>query len=359
MNLNQTILDNTVRDYLIVVGVMMVTLMVNKYLSASINRLIYAVFRKLSDENRFRDFQVYVLNSMQWLLVLLVLVFAVEKLHFPKAWNITLFGTTLFRIVHTIKWVVVLTAFLQVLLNINRFVSTVMMERARQHGWKTQEQLIPFFRDITRVAVFLLYFLILLGVVFKLNITSVLAGLGIGGLAVAFAAQESIKDLFGSITIFFDKPFSVGDIVNINGVEGTVEAIGFRSTRIRTYDQTFVTVPNKRMIEANVDNLSQRDRRRARTLLRLSFQSPPETLQSLVADLRRYFETHEHFGQYPCFISVDDFSEYGIVVKIVYFIPVLDPDRHDQLKGEANLKILELVAAHRLRFAERSWSDNV
>lgn len=354
MNLEQTFLDNTLRDYMIVGAVMLATLLVNRFLSGSISRLIYTIFSRLTDENRFKYFQAYVLRSMQWFMLLLILVLAVEKLHFPKAWNISLFNTSLFAVVHMIKWVVVLTALLQVVLNILRYVDSVMTERARQQGLKGQEQLIPFFRDITRVAIYLVYFLVLLGVVFKLNITSVLAGLGIGGLAVAFAAQESIKDLFGSVTIFFDKPFAVGDIVNVNGVEGTVEAIGFRSTRIRTYDQTFVTVPNKRMIETNVDNLSRRERRRVRTLLRLSYQTPPAVLKLLVSDLRRYFESHPHFGQAPSIVTVDDLSDNGIVVVVIYFIPVLQPDVHPVLKEEANLKMLELADAHQVRFAERN-----
>lgn len=354
MDLDQTFLDNSLRDYLLVGGILLITLLVNRYLSGSINRAIYVVFRRLSDENRFKEFQQYVLRSMEVLLLLLVFVFSVERLHFPQAWNITLFGTDMFHIAHMLKWVVVLTALLQVVLNIIRFVGSVMMERARQHGLKSQEQLIPFFRDLTRVVMFVLYFLVLLGVVFKLNITSVLAGLGIGGLAVAFAAQESIKDLFGSVTIFFDQPFSVGDIVNVNGVEGTVEAIGFRSTRIRTYDQTYVTVPNKRMIETNVDNLSLRTRRRVRTLLRISYGTSPEKLTALVSGLRNYFERHEHFGLSPSFVTVDDLSDNGIVILVIYFIPVLEPDVHPYLKEEVNLKILELAESLQVRFAERN-----
>ena len=96
--------------------------------------------------------------------------------------------------------------------------------------------------------------LIILSNIFDVNVAALAAGLGVGGVAVALASKESLENLLGSFTIFFDKPFTVGDTVTLGGVTGTVEKVGFRSTRIRTFDKSIVTVPNKNIISINIFN---------------------------------------------------------------------------------------------------------
>ena len=93
--------------------------------------------------------------------------------------------------------------------------------------------------------------------IFNIDVTALAAGVGIGGIAIAMASKESLENLLGSFTIFFDKPFLVGDLVTTGNITGTVEKVGFRSTRIRTFDKSIVTVPNKNMISAELDNLGK------------------------------------------------------------------------------------------------------
>src|SRR5208282_6321776 len=108
---------------------------------------------------------------------------------------------------------------------------------------------------------------------------SVLAGLGVGGLAVALAARDSLANLLGSMLIMFEKPFRVGHLIRVSGSEGTVEDVGFRSTRIRTADNSLISIPNNSVVNATVENLSLRPMRRQRFFVGLTYAAAPEQLE--------------------------------------------------------------------------------
>ena len=137
------------------------------------------------------------------------------------------------------------------------FIDFKLKNRASETESKVDDQLIPFAVDMAKVITVILGVVMILGNVFNVNITALVTGLGIGGVAFALASKESLEKLLGSFTIFFDKPFTVGDIVTLGGVTGVVEKVGFRSTRIRTFDKSIVTVPNKNIISSEQTNLSK------------------------------------------------------------------------------------------------------
>ena len=127
----------------------------------------------------------------------------------------------------------------------------------------------------------------ILSSVFDVNIAALATGLGIGGIAIAMASKESLENLLGSFTIFLDKPFTYGDIVTVNGYTGVVEKVGFRSTRIRTFDKSIVTVPNKNMVNAELDNLGMRPIRRVKFSIGLVYGTKVEQIKSIVKDLEK------------------------------------------------------------------------
>jgi len=137
--------------------------------------------------------------------------------------------------------------------------------------------LIIFFREFLKVILIIVCILVMIRYVFNQDITKLLAGLSIVGAAIALAAKESIENLIASFIIFFDRPFTVGDLLKVQQVNGTVEKIGLRSTRIRTTERTYVTIPNKQMVDSIVDNLSLRNKRRFELVLELDprFNSGP------------------------------------------------------------------------------------
>jgi MscS family membrane protein len=158
---------------------------------------------------------------------------------------------------------------------------------------KYDDLLIPLLRSSAKI------FIAAFGTVFladnlNINITGLLAGLGIGGIAFALAAQDTVKNFFGSVTVLLDRPFQVGDWVVIGKIEGTVETVGFRSTRIRTFYNSLVTLPNSNLISAEVDNYGARRYRRWKTHLGVAYDTPPEKVDVLCEGIRELVRRHPY-----------------------------------------------------------------
>ncbi len=141
-------------------------------------------------------------------------------------------------------------------------VTVFLTAKAAKTESVLDDQLVPLLGKTIKWFIWIIGGLLFLQNVLNYNISSLLAGLGIGGLAVAFAAQDTVANIFGAIMIFVDRPFKVGDAVSMEGFEGAVESIGLRSTRIRTWDGTLVTIPNRTVASANINNLAARPMRR-------------------------------------------------------------------------------------------------
>lgn len=169
-----------------------------------------------------------------------------------------------------------------------RLVDLVVMRLAAQAGGtasRTDDQLVILLRKVLRVIV------VAVGIVFILqnlhvNVTSLLAGLGIGGLALALAAKDTAANLFGSITLLIDQPFLVGDAISAAGVDGTVVDIGLRSTRVRTYEDTEVSIPNSKLVNSNIENLSRRTYRRYKVNLGITYDATPDQIRAFVEGIR-------------------------------------------------------------------------
>jgi MscS family membrane protein len=158
---------------------------------------------------------------------------------------------------------------------------------------------------------------IVLGVIFNLDVGSIVAGLGIGGLAVALAGKESLENLFASFTIFLDRPFTVGEVVQVGSISGKVEKVGFRSTRIRTMDKSTLTIPNKMMIDQPLDNLSQRRFRRASYQLCLTYDTPIPVMRSICEDVREAISEQELTRSESPIVHFTDFGESSLNITII------------------------------------------
>lgn len=147
---------------------------------------------------------------------------------------------------------------------------------------------------------------------FVANLTGVIAGLGIGGLVVALAAKDSVENVFGSLTIMFDMPFALGDWVKIDKVEGVVEEINLRSTRVRTFEDTVINLPNANLIRASVENYGARRSRRQKLSLRLHYENQPETINQFAQAIRNYLSSAENVVADKTIVELEDFSESSI-----------------------------------------------
>jgi MscS family membrane protein len=232
----------------------------------------------------------------------------------------------------------------------------VFRDRALETESRMDDQLIPLIGQASKGAV------IILGLVFVLqnmgvDVGSLIAGLGIGGLAFALAAQDTLSNVFGSLTIFTDRPFQIGDWVIVEGgVEGTVEEIGFRSTRIRAFTNSIITVPNSRMTSAHVENMGARRFRRVKTTLGLTYDTPPDKVQAMVEGVRAIIAANPATFKDSYEVHFRDFGPSSLDILVYCFLEV--PTWHDELveRSRMFLEILRLAEHLGVSFAFPSQS---
>jgi MscS family membrane protein len=180
---------------------------------------------------------------------------------------------------------------------------------------------------------------------------SVLAGLGVGGLAVALAARDSLANLFGSVLIMFEKPFRVGHSIRLGTTTGTVEDVGFRSTRIRTGDNSVISIPNNNIVNATVENLSLRTMRRQNLLLQIAYDTAGDKVQAFCRGIERIFEETEAVDNGTYYVRFNDFGETSLNILAAFDLVV--PNRVTELSEREAilLKIMDLAQETGVEFA--------
>ncbi len=212
------------------------------------------------------------------------------------------------------------------------------------------DQLIPLLRKSLKV------FVIIAGGIFILqnldfDITGLLAGISIGGLAFALAAQDTIKNLFGSIMIFIDRPFTVGDWIVTNGVDGTVEEVGFRSTRVRTFHNSVVSIPNGSIANMTVDNMGMRAYRRFKANIAVTYDTPTPLIETFIEGLKQIVENHPRTRKDFYEIHLNSFGASSLDILFYIFFDVPTWSEELKYRGEVMLSIVELADRVGIRFA--------
>ena len=180
---------------------------------------------------------------------------------------------------------------------------------------------------------------------------SVIAGLGVGGIAIALAAKDSIANLIGSLLIMFEKPFRVGHWIKLADTEGIVESIGFRSTRIRTFYNSLVSIPSNTLVNSTVDNMHMRHYRRVRTTLHIRYDTPADTVESFIEALQQFVldRPYTYKGWYR--IRLDDFSDFGLQILVNFFLDVANTKEEQVERQEILMGILKLAESMEIQFA--------
>jgi MscS family membrane protein len=212
------------------------------------------------------------------------------------------------------------------------------------------DQLVPLVRRALKI------FVVLVGGLFILDnlnipILPLLTGLSIGGLAFALAAQDTIKNLFGSLMIFIDKPFQIGDWITSGDIDGSVEEVGFRSTRIRTFRNSLMYVPNGKLADAMIDNHGLRVYRRYYTKLGITYDTPPPLVETFVEGLREIVKAHPMTRKDYIEVSFNEFGPSSLNIMFYMFFEV--PTWSEELQGrhEINLEIMKLAEHLGINFA--------
>lgn len=349
--LSRIILDNTIKQYLVVIGIIWVVYIFKKYLSRIIADLSFRLFSKTSAHIRKEPFKNLVAGPVQLFLMILVVFTTLNTLSFPKAMDFTVRKIPIGDIIDSVGAAIVIIAFIWLCLRIIDFIALVMQEKASLTPDLSDDQLVVFFKDFFKIIIAVIGVLLVIRFSFHKEIGPLLTGLSIVGAALALAARESLENLIASFIIFFDKPFTLGDLVKVQTVTGTVEKIGLRSTRIRTDAKTFVTVPNKQMVDSILDNLSLRTQRKGELRLELHPQTPAEEVHKLIDTINGLLKNNYDVSLNGSTVFLTDVNKNGIVVLIEYFTENIDINVFNNLRQRLNFDVLKLLEEQEIKMA--------
>lgn len=234
--------------------------------------------------------------------------------------------------------------------NLSEMVGDMFGKIAAKTPSKFDDQMVPLIRKSLKVTAVVLggiYVISSLGV----DITPILAGASIGGLAFALAAQDTLKNLFGSVTIFSDRPFELGDWIVFDGAEGMVEEVGLRSTRIRTFYNSLISIPNGKLADLKIDNMGRREFRRFFTNITITYDTPPDLIDAFVEGLREIVTNHPHTRKDYFQIHLNDLGSTSINILFYIFFAVPDWGLELQSKHEIISDIIKLADKLGVRFA--------
>ena len=228
----------------------------------------------------------------------------------------------------------------------------MLRELARRTGSTLNNMLVPIVSTSLRLTIIVLVVLEIATAVSNQPPSAVLAGLGAGGLAIGLAAQDTIKNLFGSVMIFADRPFELGDRIVIDGHDGPVETVGFRSTRLRTLDGHLVTIPNAEMANKTIRNIGKRPYIRRIMNIRVAYDTPPEKTQLALEILRQLLADHEgKKKEFPARVFLHDFLDSAINIRVLYWFHPPAYWDYCEFSERLNLQVVERFNAEGIRFA--------
>ena len=215
--------------------------------------------------------------------------------------------------------------------------------------------LAPMVLRFVRIVIFgLIVMLVLqeLGV----NVAGIIAGLGVGGLAFALAARDTLANWFGAIMIYTDRPFSVGHWIKTSQLEGVVEEIGFRSTRIRTFAQTVVSIPNRLLADEVIENFSKMPKRRISFKIGVTYDTTPAMLEESIERIRDILRDHPDVDQSFWLVKFTEFGDSALEIFLYYFTDTTDWEHYLSIKQEINLRIMQRLQGIGVQFAFPSMS---
>ncbi|MBI9104358.1 MAG: mechanosensitive ion channel family protein [Spirochaetales bacterium] len=243
-------------------------------------------------------------------------------------------------------------AIIMVLFNFIEIFITRLSKYSELETNSLDKTLIEMIRMIIRVCFIVVFIFLSIRVITGKPLTTLLAGLGIGGLAVALAAQDTLKNFFGSIMIMIDKPFKVGERITGEGYDGTIESIGFRSTRIRTLTGNQVVIPNDKVAQSSIENIGRRQSIRRLTNITITYSTPPEKVELALSIIRGILDNHEGMPQdMPPRVFFNEFNAASLNILVLYWYSPPNYWEFMRFSEEVNLKIMKMFAAEGIEFA--------
>lgn len=335
--LEQEILGNTVENWIISILFIVGAVVIVKLLSLLGKKVIKPFVSRTT--NQIDDIIYYSLDSpLKFAIILLGIWIAIHRLVYPDSFVKVVDNVYQILIILDITWVFA------------RLFSSLLQDYWGHKANGQTNTMLPIIKRAILVIVWIIGLVMALSNV-GVNISALLGTLGIGGIAFALAAQDTVKNIFGAFTIFTDKPFSIGDTINVNGTEGTVVDVGIRSTKIMGYDKRITTLPNYKITDASIVNISSEPMRRVTVKLGLTYDTTPEKMKEALDILREIPKRVENVSENPSDITANftDYTDSALVITYYYYIE----KQGDILKvsSDMNLEILSSFNKAGLDFA--------
>lgn len=351
--LRTSFLYNSLENWLWFLGILLIGWLFKRIFSVLVSKIAYRLIKKETENVPVSSFVDLLKRPVEFILTLLIIYMAVDEVSFPRKWRIIPFGKmrvsdfadklldTLFII--AITWIII---------RLVKFFAIVSLKRAEENDSKTDEHLVPFFRDIIIALIVFCSFFLILGFVFRQDVISLITGLGIGGVALALAARATLENLFASFTLFTEQPFIVGDDIELGDIVGKIEKVGFRSTRIRHVDGSLVVVPNQMLVSQTLNNLSQRKDRRHKFFIRLKLDTPLPKIKAIVDEIQVLIDKHEFTSEHEGHARFDAIGEYSVNILIVFFAATPDYWESKTIREGLNYEISKIIEKHQAELAQ-------
>jgi len=349
------LLDNPVGEYLIAFGTILLLIFIRRMISRFLASQLLGIIIQRQHSAQKQAFLSLVIKPIERFLLFFIAYTALDRLNFPDALNFELYHKRLDiqDIVSGLGVILIVIVFIQLCIRVIEFIARILVEKANLNNDKSENQLIVFFKDFFKVILIIIGFLMILRFAFNKDISSLLTGLSLVGAALALATRESLENLIASFIIFFDKPFIIGDLVKVQNLTGVVEKIGLRSTRIRTEQKTFITVPNKQMVDTILDNITLRTERKGELRLEISIATTAAKLEQVLNGIRMMLASDAEITQY--YVYLMDTGRKAHIIAVDYFTAMPQPiEAFYRIQERINLNIIRLLEAENVSASSRN-----
>ena len=221
----------------------------------------------------------------------------------------------------------------------------------KKFGSELHKEIASFLSKTIKIFIVLVGFVAILQV-WGINVSAFIASLGLGGLAFALAAKDTASNLFGGLTILADKALKMGDWIKVGNVEGVVEDIGLRTTKVRTFEKSLITLPNQILANQPVENFSRRGIRRIKFRVGLTYETPSSSIQKIVEDIKIMLQSHSDIAQdATMLVRFDKFEDSSLSIFIYTFTSTSNWSKYLEIKEDVNLKVIKIVENYNSSFA--------
>jgi MscS family membrane protein len=335
-SLSTTFLHTKVENWALFLLVIVITLVVQKLIVVILGKRIMKMTQNTSimlDELLLKAF----LKPFHFSMFFVGFNIALRFLQLPDK----MLGVDVNRVISVFMTIVLTISLTWFLLGCAEIIRYYLEKVSAKTDTKLDDQLVPIVVKALKILIVTMSVLIVLQN-FGYSITSILASLGIGGVAVALASKDTVENIFGSIVVFSDKPFQLGDWVIVGDVEGTIEEVGIRSTKIRRFDNALVSLPNSKLTTSAIINFSRMEKRRIKFRLGIGYSSTSDQIRAMVSGIRQIIADDERFNHDYYLVHFDEFGDSALGIFIYSFTKTTVWAEYLQVREDFLLAIKEL-----------------